>query len=249
MAVYGELASADVGTKGGHDLVTRADHESEESLKRSLGALLPDAGFLGEETGWTGDRGTAWVVDPLDGTRNFVHGLPMFAVSIALVSDGAPVLGVVLDVPRDEAFVGSRGSGAWSETAGVRRPLRVSDRSSLEGCLAATGFPHRVKFRLESFLSQFAAIFEVAGGVRRMGAAALDLAHTAAGRYDLFWEGGLNSWDVAAGALLVREAGGMATDWLGDDAGLLETGDVLATNGLLHADSVALLADASRGEA
>lgn len=238
-AGFGRLGEGDVSRKGANDLVTVVDRESEALLRDRLAG--DGQGFLGEETGHSGSDKVLWVVDPLDGTRNFVHGIPVFAVSIALVAGGEPVVGVVADVMGGEVFLAAAGTGAWVEREGERRALSVSARPTLAGALAATGFPHQQRGRLDPFLRQLGALFTEVGGVRRMGAAALDLAHTAAGRYELFWEGGLSAWDIAAGILLVREAGGEVTDWAGGGVDIFGPGDLLATNRRVHERALCLV--------
>lgn len=237
------LSAGDVSKKGvGDDVVTRIDHESEALLKEALGDILPTAGFVGEETGGTLGDGYSWVVDPLDGTRNFVNGIPFFAVSVALMKGKESVLGVVVDVMAREVYCAVKGQGAWVKGKGEKEALCVRGKNTLQGAFVATGFPHTTRHRISEFLAQFHRLFEVAGGIRRMGAAALDLAYTAAGRFDMFWEAGLNIWDIAAGALLVEEAGGKVSDLRGGDTHL-ETGDVLATNGKLHREAIKILRD------
>jgi len=193
--------------KGHNDYVTSVDHAAEAAIIDILGNAYPSHGFLAEESGETkGNSGIVWIIDPLDGTTNFMHGYPHFAVSIACQIDGRIEHGVIYDPMRQEIFTGSRGSGAFLEN----RRLRVSNRRSLEGALIGTGFPYRDNLHLlDTYLAMFKAVTQRAAGLRRPGAAALDLAYVAAGRTDGFWEFGLRAWDTAAGTLLIREAGGL----------------------------------------
>lgn len=193
--------------KGHNDFVTSVDHAAEAAIIETLRTAYPAHGFLAEESGETaGNSGIVWIIDPLDGTTNFMHGYPHFAVSIACQIDGRIEHGVIYDPMRQELFTGSRGSGAFLEN----RRLRVSSRRSLDGALIGTGFPYRDNLHLlDTYLAMFKAVTQRAAGLRRPGAAALDLAYVAAGRIDGFWEFGLRAWDTAAGTLLVREAGGL----------------------------------------
>ncbi len=219
---FGKLKPSEVQTKAVNDFVTRVDRESEERIRAFLRHRFPEIAFLGEEEG--GSEGEVfWLVDPLDGTTNYIHGFPFFSVSVALMMEGQPALGVVYDPLREDLYVGRRGGGAFRN----RQRIRVSARRRLEGTLIATGFPFRAKHRLDEYLVAFRAIFQRASGVRRAGSAALDLAMTAAGIVDGFFEFGLSGWDIAAGALLVQEAGGVVTDFQGGPR-YLETGNVLA---------------------
>ena len=216
-----------VESKKSFDYVTDADLASENAVLKVLRQRHPEHDILSEETPADlararAQQGPLWVVDPLDGTTNFIHGFPHVAVSVALLIQGRPVAGVVLDVTRDEEFVASRGGGAW---LGERR-LKVSELPR-ERALLMTGFPFREKGLLEVYLELFKALFGQCAGVRRAGAAALDLAYVAAGRGQGFWELGLKPWDLAAGILLVEEAGGVVSDFQGGDSALWG-GDVVA---------------------
>ncbi len=219
---FGKLKPSEVETKAVNDFVTRVDRESEETIRAFLRSQYPDLPFLGEEEGGE-EAEVFWLVDPLDGTTNYIHGFPFFSVSVALIQEGRPVLGVVYEPLRRDLFAGRRGGGAYRN----HRRLRVSGRTGLAGTLIATGFPFRAKHMLDPYLVAFRRIFLAASGVRRAGSAALDLAMTAAGVVDGFFEFGLSGWDIAAGALLVQEAGGVVTDFQGGDR-YLETGNVLA---------------------
>jgi myo-inositol-1(or 4)-monophosphatase len=193
--------------KGHNDFVTSIDHAAEAAIIETLNNAYPSHGFLAEESGETrGDVNIVWIIDPLDGTTNFMHGYPQFAVSIACQVEGKMEHGVIYDPMRQEIFTASRGSGAFLDN----KRLRVSNRRSLDGALIGTGFPYRDNLHLiDTYLAMFKAVTQRAAGLRRPGSAALDLAYVAAGRTDGFWEFGLRAWDTAAGTLLIREAGGL----------------------------------------
>ena len=232
-----------IAFKGGIDLVTDADTASEEAVLGFLRERFPAAGILAEESGATapgeGARsGLRFVVDPLDGTTNYAHGVPQFAVNVAALDDRGIVAGATLDPLRDELFTAGRGRGAWLN--GER--LRVSGCAELKGALLVTGFPYDIHQHADRPLRLFGEYIRRARAIRRFGAAALDLAWVAAGRFDGFWELKLKPWDVAPGILLVREAGGVVTDLDGGDR-MLETGDVAAAGPALHP----LLVEVARG--
>ena len=210
------------------DLVTEADREAEAAIRRYLGERYPDHAFLGEEEGASGAGEYRWIVDPLDGTVNFAHRFPLYAVSVALARHDEVLVGVVLDTARDELFTAARGLGAYLNGARIR----VSDVQDLRRSLLATGFPYDVD-RVPAAVEYFRRVIELGIPVRRPGAAALDLAYVAAGRIDGFWEMKLNPWDVAAGVLLVQEAGGRITDLQGRPFSL-ESPFIIATNGRIH---------------
>lgn len=193
--------------KGHNDFVTSIDHAAEAAIIDTLSNAYPSHGFIAEESGVTqGTADIAWIIDPLDGTTNFMHGFPQFAVSIACQVEGRIEHGVIYDPMRQEIFTSSRGNGAYLEN----RRLRVSGRRTLEGALIGTGFPYRENLHLlDPYLAMFKAVTQKTAGLRRPGAASLDLAYVAAGRTDGFWEIGLKIWDTAAGTLLIREAGGL----------------------------------------
>ncbi|WP_395340848.1 inositol monophosphatase family protein [Ningiella sp. W23] len=200
--------------KGINDFVTKIDKEAEVAIISKIQEAYPDHSFLGEEGGTINNNPDfTWVIDPLDGTTNFIRGIPHFAVSIALLYKGKLDQGVVFDPIRGELFAGSKGAGA--QLNGYR--IRATKTKDMSSCILATAFPFRNKARLDESLTQFQRIFEKVGDVRRSGSAALDLAYVAAGRYDGYWEKGLNSWDIAAGELLVKEAGGLITDYDGNN--------------------------------
>jgi myo-inositol-1(or 4)-monophosphatase len=231
-------AGRNVRAKAPGDWVSDVDTASEHAVRDSLAATAPGIAFFGEEGG--GERAPlGWLVDPLDGTANFLHGLPAVGVSVALVQDGEPVVGVVHAPLLGDTYVATRGGGA----ARNGDAIAVSDREPHEA-IPATGFPFRRKERLEAFLEVFTATFGAVEDLRRVGAASLDLAWTAAGVFDGFFELALGPWDVAAGALLVREAGGVVTDWSGDPSRWLTTGDILAAPPRVHARLLEITATA-----
>jgi myo-inositol-1(or 4)-monophosphatase len=235
---FGEVEQLQVSRKGPADFVSQADHKAEQVLKAELKKARPTYGYLMEESGSAEgtDPQHRWVVDPLDGTTNFLHGIPHFSISIALQRGPEIVAALVFDPVRDESFWAEKGHGAYLN----ERRLRVSARGNLPDSVIATGIPFMGRAGHERFLAEARAVMNETAGVRRFGSAALDLAYVAAGRYDGFWEHGLGTWDVAAGLLLVREAGGYVTDLDGGDK-VLETGEVLAANDKLHRPLLNLL--------
>lgn len=243
----GRLAPGDLRTKAEHDLVSFVDEGAQRIVLDALAGAFPHDAVLAEEGGdaaTLADAGRQWIVDPLDGTTNFAHGVPPYAVSIGLRVDGQAALGVVLDVAHGTLFSAVAGEGLT--VAG--QPAQVSDTASLDDALVATGFPFRDYRYADGYLATFGGVIRQARGVRRHGAAAVDLAWTAAGRFDAFFEAGLAPWDVAAGVALVEAAGGRVTG-LWDGADPVRTGALVASNGRLHADLLALcapLADAYR---
>ena len=224
---FREVENLQVSSKGPGDFVSKADREAERILKEELMEGRPNYGWLGEETG--GAEGTdptrRWIVDPLDGTTNFLHGLPHWAISIALEHKGEIVAGVVFDAAKDEMFFAEKGLGAYMNDT----RLRVSGRRTMIECIFATGVPFGGRPALPATLQDLARLMPVCAGVRRWGAAALDLAYVAAGRYDGYWERGLNAWDVAAGVLLVKEAGGFVGP-IRDGQDPVESGNLIAAN-------------------
>jgi myo-inositol-1(or 4)-monophosphatase len=199
------LESLQVTAKGRNDFVTEVDKAAEREIIDSIRHAYPSHAFLAEESGATGDSDTVWIIDPLDGTTNFMHGFPIFAVSIACQIKGRLEQACIYDPMRGELFTASRGQGAHLDN----RRIRVSKQRGLEGALISTGFPFRENMRYgDAYLAQLKAVMAQASGIRRPGAAALDLAYVAAGRSDGFWELGLSPWDTAAGTLLIQEAGG-----------------------------------------
>ena len=228
---FGEVEHLQVSKKGPGDFVSAADHRVEEMLRRELGRARPAYSFLCEESGASAgsDAANVWVIDPIDGTTNFLHGIPHFAVSIALVREGEPVAGVVYQPLSDEMFWAEKGVGAYVN----ERRLRVSARRKLEDAVVNTGVASPARPDCERRLRQLGAVAAAAGSVRCLGSAALDLAYVAAGRCDAYWEAGVKAWDIAAGVLLVREAGGYVSEIEGGHA-MLSSGSVLAANDHLH---------------
>ncbi len=229
-------ASEDMGTlkvaeKGTHDYVTEVDQAAERAAIAILRKAYPDHGFLGEESGHQAGTGNGadylWIIDPLDGTTNFIHGVPHYAVSIACQYRGRIEHAVVLDPARREEFCASRGHGAQLND----KRIRVSKQKDLDDALVATGFPFKPSQmeHLEEYMAMFKALATQTAGIRRAGAASLDLAYVAAGRYDAFWEFGLNQWDISAGSLLVQEAGGLTSDFGGGHKHL-ESGNIVCGN-------------------
>jgi myo-inositol-1(or 4)-monophosphatase len=228
---FGEVENLQVSSKSAGDFVSRADIKAQEIIKEALTEARPTYGFLGEEENEIigKDPTRRWIVDPLDGTTNFLHGMPHWAVSIALEHKGAIVSAVILDPVKNEMFVAEKGKGAWLND----NRIRVSDRREMISAVFATGIPFAGNTYLPTFLQQVAALSPQCAGLRRWGAAALDLAYVAAGRYEGFWEAGLKPWDMAAGLLLVREAGGFVDGIIKDDDPLT-SGTVIACNSGLN---------------
>jgi len=236
---FREVENLQVSVKGPADFVSRADREAERIIREELTAGRPTYGWLGEETGAVPgeDPTRRWIVDPLDGTTNFLHGMPHWSISIALEHKGETVAAVVYDPPRDEMFIAEKGAGAWLND---RSRLRVSARRDPARSLLATGLPFGAKRTLPATLADLQRVAPVFAGVRRMGSAALDLAWVAAGRLDGYWERELQAWDLAAGLLLVREAGGLVESLEGEGRAV-DTGSVLAANAVLFAPLAGLL--------
>lgn len=224
-----------------HNLVTETDQASEALIVAELRARFPRCAIRAEEGGGAADGGAGitWVVDPLDGTNNFAHGLPIFSVSLAAMAGEAILAGVTYDPLRDELFAARRGGGAWLNG----RRLTVSSRKRLEESIVATGFPYDKSSNPDNNLPQFLAVTPTVRGIRRLGSAALDLAYVAAGRMEAYWERGTQAWDVAAGVLMVEEAGGRVTDYDGGPA-RVDGGRFVASNGRVHAELMAVLARA-----
>ncbi len=238
---FGEVEQLQVSIKGPGEFVSSADLKAEKTLKAELAKARPGYGFLMEESGTTSgsDAHHRWIIDPLDGTTNFLHGIPHWAISIALERDGEIIAGLVYEPLRDEVFWAEKGAGAFIND----RRLRVSARRTLADAVIGTGIPFRERGHHESYLRTLGAVMASTSGVRRFGSAALDLAYVAAGRLDGFWEFGLQQWDIAAGLLLVREAGGYVSDIAGGHT-MLASGDVLAANDHLHLPLARLLKQA-----
>ncbi len=219
----------EVRAKQANDFVTQVDRAAEAAVIDIVRQAYPDHAILGEESGAIEGKKSAakaeyrWVIDPLDGTTNFIHGFPQYCVSIAVQHRGATAHGVIYDPSKNELFTASRGGGAYLDD----RRIRVAKCTQLSAALVGTGFPFKEMSRVDLYFRQLRAVMENSSGVRRAGAAALDLAYVAAGRLDAFWEMGLAPWDMAAGALMIQEAGGLVGDF-GGDGGYLESGDIAA---------------------
>src|SRR5690348_11049784 len=243
---FGEVEQLQVSIKGPGEFVSSADLRAEKVLRTELAKARPGYGMLMEESGKTpgSDTRHRWIVDPLDGTTNFLHGIPHFAISIALERDGEIVAGVIYEPLRDELFWAEKGGSAFLND----RRLRVSARRHLGDALIGTGMPFNGRGDHGRYLATLAPMMAATSGVRRQGAASLDLAYVAAGRLDGFWEFGLSPWDIAAGILIVREAGGYVTDLAGGHA-MRESGDVLAANDHLHLPLAQLLKKALKAPA
>jgi myo-inositol-1(or 4)-monophosphatase len=236
---FGEVENLQVSRKGPADFVSTADLKAEKTLKEELQKARPGYGFLMEESAEipaSDDSGRRWIVDPLDGTSNFLHGLPHFAISIALEEHGEIIAGLVYDPIKDDRFHAEKGQGAFHND----RRLRVSARHRLNECLVATGAPFAGKGDRPQFLGEIDAVMANTAGIRRWGAAALDLAYVAAGRFDGFWERGLSPWDYAAGLILVREAGGYISEMNGKTL-KMDSPSILASNNAIHSDLMKLL--------
>ncbi|MFZ3322379.1 MAG: inositol monophosphatase family protein [Usitatibacter sp.] len=224
-----DLDKLTVRSKRQKDYVSEVDHAAEEAIISILRQTYPDHGILAEESGQSDSKSDhLWVIDPLDGTTNFLHGFPQYCVSIGLLVKGVPTQGVIYDPNRDELFTATRGVGAYLND----RRIRVSKTDRMEAALMGTGFPFREVSNIDDYIRMMRNVMLATSGIRRPGAAALDLAWVAAGRIDGFWEIGLSPWDMAAGALLVREAGGLIGDLDGNDK-FLESGRVVASNAKL----------------
>jgi len=214
-----------VTVKAENDFVSEIDRQAEQEIIYTIRKAYPNHSILAEESGSDGDNDFVWIIDPLDGTTNFLHGFPQFAVSIGLKHKGRLEQAVVYDPLRQELFTASRGCGAHLND----RRIRVSKHKELEGALLGTGFPFKQQQHLDAYLNTFKALFPMTAGIRRAGSAALDLAYVAAGRLDGFWEIGLNPWDMAAGVLLIQEAGGLVSDFSGGND-FLTTGNIVTAN-------------------
>lgn len=226
-----------VTQKAANDYVSEVDREAERAIIRVLHETYPGHSILAEESGASGSSEYLWIIDPLDGTTNFLHGFPQYAVSIALSHKGVLSQAVVYDPVRNELFTASRGRGAYLND----HRMRVGKRSRLQGCLLGTGFPFKEFSQIDHYLAMFRDLTQKTSGVRRAGAATLDLAYVAAGRLDAFWEFGLAPWDMAAGSLLITEAGGLVGNFLGN-SGYLESGNIVAANPKLFSQMIQALA-------
>jgi myo-inositol-1(or 4)-monophosphatase len=240
---FNEVEQLQVSRKGPADFVSNADISAEKTLRDELSRARPNFGFKLEEGGVVPapDGTHYWVIDPLDGTTNFLHGLPHFAISIALMEGSNIIAGIILDPLKDELFWASKGDGAFVND----HRLRVSSRNRMADCVFATGIPFMGKPGHEQFLKEANEVMAVSAGIRRFGAASLDLAYVAAGRYDGYWERGLSEWDLAAGIIIIREAGGFVSQIDGGEK-ILEQGDVLATNSNINQQLSDILRKARR---
>jgi len=234
---FGRVPEAAVRQKTKNDFLSFVDESSERKIIEVIRSVYPDHAFLAEEQGASTQQSAyRWIIDPLDGTKNYIAGIPVFAVSIALEHEGQLKLGVIYDPMRDEMFAAQEGRGASLNG----QPIQVSAKAELSKCLLATGFPFKAKHFLPQYLAAFNGLFLASVGMRRMGAAAIDMAYLAAGRFDGFWEIGLSPWDVAAGTVLIREAGGRVSDfWYGQD--FVFNHYLLASNGLIHKEMATIL--------
>lgn len=226
--------SLGVEQKSRHDFVTAADLAAERAVAAEIRHAFPGHRILGEEEATADLRapGPVWIIDPVDGTTNFIHGYPVFAVSVGCADDGRVLAGAVLDPSRDELFIGARGRGAFVNA----KKLAISREEGLHDALIGTGFPFRELGHLDRFLAALRAVIEVTAGVRRAGSASLDLCSVAAGRFDGFWEQGLKPWDVAAASVMIEEAGGVVTDFSGHASDWLYSGSVVAGAPAVHAE-------------
>jgi myo-inositol-1(or 4)-monophosphatase len=242
---FGEVEQLQVSVKGPGNFVSAADHKAEDIIFKELSKARPGYSFLMEERGEIpgDDKSHRWIVDPLDGTTNFLHGVPLFAISIGLEREGQLVAGLIYNPISDEMFAAEKGKGAFIND---RRRLRVAARKNLSDALVTTGIPHLGRPGHPVFLREIKEVIKHVAGVRRTGSAALDLAWLAAGRFDAYWERDIKAWDMAAGIVIVREAGGSVTDLSGGTA-MLDKGQVLAANSTLHKDLLPFVASTSAG--
>lgn len=235
---FAALATLEIQRKGPADFFSAADLKAEKTVQAHLQAAYPDYGFLGEEGGLiNGDARRVWMVDPLDGTTNFLRGLPLWAVNIALAEDGKPIAGVTYVPPTKEMFWAERGAGAWLND----EPIRVSPVTRLEEALLGVGIPFAGKPRQEQFVAEMGRLTPRVAGIRRLGAGAVDLVYVACGRLDAFWEQSVSAWDMAAGAIIVEEAGGVVTNTIGQPLDVMG-GTVLGCTPAVHAELVKALA-------
>lgn len=234
-----QVSDIQIHEKGLNDFVSEVDRKAEVVIIDTIRKAYPHHSVLAEESGHSGEGEYQWIIDPLDGTTNFLHGFPQFAVSIGLKHGDTLEQAVIYDPMRQELFTATRGSGAYMNN----RRIRVTKRKDLNGALLGTGFPFGNDYNLEVFINTFRALFPMIAGIRRAGAASLDLAYVASGRLDGFWEFGLKPWDMAAGALLIQEAGGIVTS-INNGSDYMKTGNILTANTKLHAELVKPLAAA-----
>ncbi|TPQ29090.1 inositol monophosphatase family protein [Methylomonas koyamae] len=218
-----------VDQKSRNDYASEVDRAAEQEIIKVIRTAFPDHGILAEESGEAKGNDYTWIIDPLDGTTNFLHGFPHYAVSIALKNKNKLEIGVIYDPTRDELFTAERGGGAMLNN----RRIRVTKQNTMRGALIGTGFPFKTMDNIEPYLGMFKAVCADAAGIRRAGAAALDMAYVACGRLDAYWEIGVKEWDIAAGVLLVQEAGGVATDFSFNDK-YLQSGNIITGNPKMH---------------
>jgi myo-inositol-1(or 4)-monophosphatase len=240
---FGEVENLQVSRKGPGDFVSAADRKAEQILRDQLQKARPDYGLIMEESGVVEgtDKTHRWHIDPLDGTTNFLHGLPQFCISVGLERDGQMVAGVIYNPANDEMFIAEKGKGAYLNN----RRIRVAARRDMADALVICGLPHVGRGNHPQFIKELSAVMAAAGGMRRLGSAALDLAYVACGRADAYWERGLNSWDVAAGLIILREAGGFVSDADGGNDPVA-TRSVACGNEVLQRELVSLLRQADR---
>jgi myo-inositol-1(or 4)-monophosphatase len=240
---FGEVENLQVSRKGPGDFVSAADRKAEQILRDALEKARPGYGLVMEESGSVEgtDRSHRWHIDPLDGTTNFLHGVPQFSISVGLERDGQMIAGVIYDPAKDELFIAEKGQGAYLNN----RRIRVAARTDMAEALVGCGLPHIGRGDHGLFLREAAAVMAQVGGMRRFGSAALDIAYVACGRLDIYWERGLNSWDMAAGLALMREAGGYVSDADGGSDPVAKA-SVACGNEILHRELVKLLKQANR---
>jgi myo-inositol-1(or 4)-monophosphatase len=228
---HNQIDSLNIDKKAEHDFVSEIDKQAEEAIISEIRKFFPEHSILGEESGELlgTDNKCKWVIDPLDGTTNYLHGFPQYSVSIAMFEGSTPQHAVVFDPFKNELFYATKGQGAFIESDKDNKRIRVSQTSDMATTLIGTGFPFKMPQHLDTYLETFRAIHPQTAGIRRAGSAALDLAYVAAGRMDGFWEIGLNIWDIAAGVLLITEAGGFVGDFAGGGE-YFTTGNVVAGN-------------------
>ena len=228
---------SDIETKGLNNFVTYVDKKSEERIVKELGKILPEAGFIAEENSNLKQKEEYnWIIDPLDGTTNFIHKVPLFSISIALTKKDEILLGVIYEINLNECFYAWRDGGAWLNG----HKIVVSECKKLKDSLLATGFPYHDYDRLDAYIELFKEFMKSTHGLRRLGSAAVDLAYTACGRFDGFYEYGLNSWDVAAGAIIVEEAGGLVSDFSGKDNYVFGE-EIMASNPLIYQEFLKII--------
>lgn len=239
---FGEVEQLQVSRKGPGDFVTAADKRAEKIIFEELQAARPNYSFLMEEGGEVkgSDKDHVWIIDPLDGTHNFMHGIPHWAISIALERKGEIISGLVYDPIKDEMFIAEKGMGAFLNN----KRLRVSGRNNFEMCTIAMGYSPMESQKRERFLKEIGAVIEIAPMIRRFGSAALDMSYVAAGRLDGYWERGIKAWDIAAGMLIVKEAGGFASGIEGNDNPVY-AGEIVAANASIHTDLRKLIKSAA----